>query len=652
MAIVKMKRLRLIGMAAERDELLRQLQRVGCVEIDEPEDHGSDPVWEGLTRVSDTALADREAEAASLQSALTMLDRFPQEKKGAFQPRPQMTEQQLFDSQIRSEARKAAGVVAAGEKELATLQSEIARRQSQIQTLTPWKGLDLPLETDGTKDMAVLFASFPANADLEEAVKKLEEATELAQLQTAGSDREARYAVLFCHKSALEDALSALKDFGFTRMTLRGWTGTAAENIRRLEGEITALERQSEAQEEALAGQTGHREALRLALDQNEQDRRREDCKSRLLASGSAVFLEGWVPAEREGELAKALEPFTCAWETQEPAEEDYPKVPILLKNNPLTAPLNMITNMYVLPAYDGVDPNPLMAPFFIFFFGMMMADMGYGIMMVILSLVMIHKMHVKGTMKDMAGLLLLCGISTFIMGAITGGFFGDFIPQLAKLIDPNTTLTALPALFTPLTDTLAILVGALALGLLQVITGMAISVVRKCQAGEAADAIGNEVAWWIILAGIPLAIFGIGTVAGVPVVLVIGFLVLIWGATREAKGFGKITSLVGALYNGVTGFFSDILSYARLMALMLAGSVIATVFNTLGTVTGNVVAFILIAMVGNLLNFALNLLGCYVHDMRLQCLEYFGRFYKEGGKAFKPLLYDTKYVDIVKEEP
>ena len=108
----------------------------------------------------------------------------------------------------------------------------------------------------------------------------------------------------------------------------------------------------------------------------------------------------------------------------------------------------------------------------------------------------------------------------------------------------------------------------------------------------------------------------------------------------------------MGALYNGVTGFFSDILSYARLMALMLAGSVIATVFNTLGTVTGNVVAFILIAMVGNLLNFALNLLGCYVHDMRLQCLEYFGRFYKEGGKAFKPLLYDTKYVDIVKEEP
>ncbi|MBM6938010.1 V-type ATP synthase subunit I [Pseudoflavonifractor phocaeensis] len=652
MAIVKMKRLRLIGMAAERDELLRQLQRVGCVEIDEPEDQGSDPDWNGLARVSDTALAEREAENASLQSALTVLDRYPKEKEGAFQPKPRVTEQQLFDGQVRAEARKAASAISAGEKHLAQLQSEMARKKSQLQSLTPWKELDLPLETAGTRDMAVLFLSFPANTDLEQVSKALEEATELSELQAAGADREFQYAVLFCHRSGLEDGLNALKPFGFARVALRGWTGTAADNIRRLEGELDQLAREGQEEEKNLAGQTGHREALRLAIDQTEQERRREICKSRLMASGSAVFLEGWLPADQEKALEEALEPFTCAWETQEPAEEDYPKVPILLKNNPLTAPLNMITNMYVLPAYDGVDPNPLMAPFFIFFFGMMMADMGYGILMVILSLVMTRKMHVKGTMKDMAGLLMLCGISTFIMGAVTGGFFGDFIPQLAKLINPNTTLTALPALFTPLTDTLAILVGALALGLLQVVTGMAVSVVRKCQAGEAADAIGNEVAWWIILAGIPLAIFGIGTVAGVPVVLVVGFLVLIWGSTREAKGFGKITSLIGALYNGVTGFFSDILSYARLMALMLAGSVIATVFNTLGTVTGNVVAFILIAMVGNLLNFALNLLGCYVHDMRLQCLEYFGRFYKEGGKPFKPLLYDTKYVDIVKEEP
>ena len=226
----------------------------------------------------------------------------------------------------------------------------------------------------------------------------------------------------------------------------------------------------------------------------------------------------------------------------------------------------------------------------------------------------------------------------------------GDFIPQLLRLIDPASTFE-MPALFTPLNDTIAILIGSLILGLIQVITGMAISVVRKVQAGDFIDALFDEITWWIILTGIALAILGIGSVGGVPVVLVIGALMLALGGTRNARGFGKLTSLIGLVYNGVSGFFSDALSYVRIMALMLSGSVIASVFNTLGATFGNVVLLLVISMVGNALNLALNLLGCYVHDLRLQCLEYFGRFYKEGGKPFTPLQVETKYVDIIKEE-
>ena len=147
------------------------------------------------------------------------------------------------------------------------------------------------------------------------------------------------------------------------------------------------------------------------------------------------------------------------------------------------------------------------------------------------------------------------------------------------------------------------------------------------------------------------LAVVGIGNLGGYPIVLLIGLLMLLYGGTRNAKGFGKLTALIGTVYNGATGFFSDILSYARLMALMLAGSVIAQVFNTLGEVTGSVAGFVIISLVGNALNFMLNLLGCYVHDLRLQCLEFFGRFYKEGGKPFRPLLINTKYVDIKEED-
>ena len=307
-----------------------------------------------------------------------------------------------------------------------------------------------------------------------------------------------------------------------------------------------------------------------------------------------------------------------------------------------------MVTDMYALPVYGSLDPNPLMAPFFILFYGIMMADMGYGLLMLAMGL-FLWKKKVRGTMDYMGGLLVLCGISTFVVGALTGGFFGDFLSQLAKLIDPKSTF-ALPYLFTPLTDTMAILIGSLVLGFVQILTGMVISFVKKARDGHIMDGIWDEGTWWVIFLGGGLAVLGIGNVAGYPAVLILGILMLIIGSSRNAKGFGKVTSVFGAVYNGVTGYFSDIMSYSRLMALMLSGSIIASVFNQLGAVTGNVIAFVIISALGNALNFALNLLGCYVHDLRLQCLEFFNRFYESGGKPFRPLAYQTNYVEIKEE--
>jgi len=117
-------------------------------------------------------------------------------------------------------------------------------------------------------------------------------------------------------------------------------------------------------------------------------------------------------------------------------------------------------------------------------------------------------------------------------------------------------------------------------------------------------------------------------------------------GPLITGTGMGKLTGIFGSLYNHITGYFGDILSYSRLMALMLAGSVIASVFNQLGAL-GGLLLFIPVAIIGHLLNFALNLIGCFVHTMRLQFLEFFGKWYREGGRPFKPLNYNTKYVDI-----
>ena len=497
----------------------------------------------------------------------------------------------------------------------------------------------------------MLFGTLAGLASHQAGEAALAETTELCQVQWAGRAGELQYVLVLCHRKAGEAARDALKSFGFTATSFRGWKGTARSNIDQIEDRQRILSQELEACRARLAQEAGHQTALQICIDRMTQDIQRMEAKEKLLSSTSTFFLEGWVPAEQLSDVEHLLSQYSAAWEATDPEPDEYPQVPVKLKNNRLTRPLNMVTDMYVYPAYDGVDPNPLMAPFFIFFFGMMMADMAYGLLMLAGGIFMRRKLRPSGTMEHMAGLLILCGISTFVMGALTGSFLGDFLPRLAKLTRPDTTFTALPALFTPLTDTLAILIGSLALGLLQVLTGMAISVVRKVQAGTWTDALWDEGTWWIILAGVALAVVGIGNLGGYPIVLLIGLLMLLYGGTRNAKGFGKLTALIGTVYNGATGFFSDILSYARLMALMLAGSVIAQVFNTLGEVTGSVAGFVIISLVGNALNFMLNLLGCYVHDLRLQCLEFFGRFYKEGGKPFRPLLINTKYVDIKEED-
>ena len=650
MSIVKMKHLRLFAMDADREELLRQLQHLGCVEIREPDQERSDPDWASFTRVDDTALADTKARADRLRSALDLLNHYAPAKGGLFQPRPVVTEEQLFDESVRQEATEAAQRLSDREARIAAIYNEQSKLTAQKASLAPSLELDADLDIPSTREVSVTYGAVSGSADRHAVETALAAAAELAQLSWAGRDREFQYVLALCHRSAEEEAMAVLKTFGFTPASLRGWTGTARANTDAIDAQLTALSAELETCKVAIAQEAGHREALRLTIDRLTQDVQREEVKGRLLSSGATLFLEGWAPAERMDELAALLDGYAAAWEAVDPEPEEYPQVPIQLKNNAFTRPLNMVTEMYSLPAYGGLDPNPLMAPFFILFYGIMMADMGYGLVMMLASVVVLKKARPKGTMNYLFSLMGLCGISTFVMGALTGGFFGDFIPQLLRIIDPESTFE-LPALFTPLNDTIAILIGSLVLGFVQIITGMAISFVKQTREGHFLDALFNEGTWWIIYAGVALAILGIGNVAGVPVVLALGGVMLVVGCCRQTKGIAVLGTIVNTVYNGVTGIFSDVLSYSRLMALMLSGSIIASVFNTLGSITGNVIGFVIIAMIGNTLNFGLNILGCFVHDLRLQCLEFFGKFYQDGGKPFRPLSINTKFVDMIKEE-
>lgn len=650
MSIVKMKHLRLVAMQQDREDLLRLLQRMGCVEIDEPQVQQDGPLPEELSSPDTGGLSRARELRGEAERALEVLDRHAPEKGGLFRPRAAVDEATLFDVQALEQARRAVEQVLESERTAAALQAELTKLGEERSALEPWLSVDVPLDIDATQHMQVQFGTLPAGAEPGQVEGQLLARTPLSRIVWAGADRERRYLLLLYHRSQTETVEQTVKQLGWSRANLRDWTGTAQDNDLRLARRQEQVRDLLKKELDRLGELGSLRGQLQLAADRARVDMDREESRCRLLDTHSTFVLEGWLPAESAGTLERALDGRPCALELTEPEPEDYPRVPIKLKNGLLSRCMNVITEMYSMPAYDGIDPNPFMFPFFVLFFGIMMADMGYGILMIAASLVVLFKASPgPGTRNFMEG-VLWCGISTFVVGALTGGFFGDLIPQMAKLIDPDSTL-ALPALFTPLDDTMAIMIGSVALGCVQIITGMTISVVHKIRHGDFVDALFDEITWWIILGGAALAIFGIGTVSGVPVVLVIGVLMLVLGGTRKARGFGKVSSLVGLVYNGVTGFFSDALSYVRLMALMLSGSVIASVFNTLGATFGNVFLFFIVAMIGNALNLALNLLGCYVHDLRLQCLEFFNRFYKEGGRPYMPLSYQTKYTDIVKEE-
>lgn len=634
-----MKHLRLLGMESEREALLKAMQDMECVEISSI-DGSEEALKSGFAKPDDKALMSAQEASRAYRTALASLDRFAPEKKGMFRKRQGVSRAAFFSAESEENARTAAETINKDTRRLGEIESERTKNEALRATFAPWLTVDAPLGgADGA--LAVFFGTAGLNVT-DDALKALADSLDgLLTWQQASSDRSLRYLLVMCHGSVKERALSALRDLGFSTVSFRGMTGTAKENDKALAENLAALEKERQEIEQRIAGLGGKREALLEASDRAAIALRREEAKSRLVGTDKVFLLEGWLPADRCAALEKALKPFTCAIETREPTEDEYPQVPVQLKNNKLTRPLNMVTEMYSLPAYGTLDPNPLMAPFFILFYGIMMADMGYGLLMMIASVIISKKYRPKGTSGELFSLLGLCGISTFIMGALTGGFFGDFLTQLVAIVSPGTVF-ALPKLFDPLDDLTMILIGSMALGMVQIVTGMAISLIEKCKRKKFLDAFFEEITWWIVFIGIALLALGKGAA-----VLYVGCALVLLGPIVQGKGWGKLTGVFGSLYNHVTGYFGDILSYTRLMALMLAGSVIAQVFNMLAAMPGNVIAFIIISMLGNAMNFGLNLLGCYVHDLRLQCLEFFNKFYVDGGKPFRPMTLDTEYVDL-----
>jgi V/A-type H+-transporting ATPase subunit I len=286
-----------------------------------------------------------------------------------------------------------------------------------------------------------------------------------------------------------------------------------------------------------------------------------------------------------------------------------------------------------------------------------MLCDAGYGILITVACAVCLKKYHLEGTTFKMVKLMVYCGISTIFWGALFGSWFGNIVQVFSNTI-LNKEVIVKPLWFDPLNDPMKLLIFSLGLGVIHIFLGMGIKAYMQIREGKWFDAICDEGFWYFTIIGL-LAWLGGASIseAIVPIgkwLTIIGAIGLLLTGGRHNKGIGKITGGLSTLYN-ITGYMSDILSYARLLALGLASGVIAQVVNTMGSLFGGgvigLIALIIVFIFGHALNIAINALGAFIHSSRLQYVEFFGKFYEDGGEPFRPFCKKTKYIRIEQEE-
>ncbi len=646
--IVKMEKLALCGLSEDRERILRELMRRGCVELRDPETVEDLSELSGSVRQESAVLYDQEQQAARYRSAMELLNPYVKKKGMAmFQPRVRVAYDRYGQQGIVDAAAGICRQAEENKKHISALKAELVSLADQKEALLPWKESDLPMEITSTArcEIEYLFAKTTVSA---ETLKKTAEEAGAAVFES-GSDIAGNYYLLIYHKNDRDAVIEALRPLGVSRLPLGGKKGTPLEQITEADRRSKEIEKEL-AEAEALWPEIAKgMDAVRLASDSLLLSMERTKAGGKLFHTERTFLLCGWMPQEEEKQIRELLSEYTCYYEFTEVPEDD-PEIPVLLKNPKWVRPFEAITEMYALPMPGSIDPDPFIAPFYFVFFGMMLSDAGYGLILLLGGLFLLKKAHLGPGGKKLIRMLTICGVSTIIWGLIYGSFFGD-LPAVVASTFFNSDF-ALPMLIDPLNEPMTVLVLSMALGLLHTFVGMALSMYLMCKRHNVFGAIFDVGVWYLILIGmLMLLLSGVWQKIGMGMAAV-GALAVVLMHGREKKNILlRLGSGVVGLY-GITGYFSDVLSYSRILALGLATGVISSVINILGTLPGpNILGVLMLIVVGaggHALNFAINALGSYVHSSRLQYVEFFGKFYEGGGKVFRPLTVNTKYTEAV----
>lgn len=655
-----MDRLRLIGLPQDLPAVLALLSRFGAADIRElPEQaSGHDSVRETGRMELEREIAAMADERQRLAGMIPVAGDLLHIKKPLFTVRRRVSLAELEAAGSRREEHMAR--LEALEETLAEVarsKEREARLLARRDLLAPWRNFILPAKEDNRlQHLALIGGSFAGDAQLQAAIAAMDEA-ELIFAYECIYRTELGLAVIFAVPRQLRGRAARVLHLAqlapFPAETEAEEVGDYPRAWRELEEHISAARAAREAlegQARELAVNRGDFELLYdwLAVRQRELEARRAIYELR-----HVYVLQAYVPRKRADRLLETLSGrFTIACERE--ACRPAPDVPVLLENHPLLEPYEEILTTFALPLPGtDVDPIPVMGPFYAFYFGMMLSDTGYGLLLALLTGWLIWGVGVERGFRRMCMVLFQGSIVSMAFGFVFGGFFGNALTEITGGAMNFPTLW-----FNPMDDPVKMMLVSVATGVVHVFASMAVSIYAHVKRGEGRQALRQVVPWYLILLGLGLLLTDI-QIAGVKlgtVLAVLGAAAILLFGSDARNPLKRIFSGLGELY-GVTGYLSDFLSYTRILALSLATGVIALVINMMAMLVGwrgpQIIFFAVIMIFGHGLNLALSALSSYVHTTRLHYVEFFSRCLEGGGSAFDPLTVDSsRYTRIETRTP
>lgn len=650
MSIVKMSRFELAVFESDRDKLLDRLQEFGIVHFS---DLRTNPAFEKaglMTAEREEEIQAAQAELARVEWMLKQIQPYisEEEQKTISKAGPIRLDfqdlvqkgQEIETADLYRDMKVLADGVAGNLQKISEIQSRLA-------DLEPWKDLPIPLNQVEETDKLILWAgTMPKGSRnlAQEALKHLD----LTDIVILSSGPKNDNVVVVTVPEAVEETRDVLQRAGFARIYLKG-EGLAADLIASGQGQIEKLRQEIAEAEKGYQTYASHRQDLEIRHDYIQNVLLKGRVGEKLMRSEYVVMMEGYVPQEN----AQAFE--ACVEETAgglyalkvTQAEEDNPYVPILLRNNKIVQAFENLVEMYALPRYDEIDPTPFLMPFYFMFFGMMSADIGYGLIVFIGATLLMKKVHLNKGTRDLVNMFRICSISTIIWGAFYASFLGGIIQvPWEPILDQNT-------------DYMGMLIMAMGLGLVNILFGLGLKAYMLVREGKPVDALMDVGFWYMALLGAIVFLAGgmIGLSATVITiakwVMIIGMVgIVLFSARNSTSPIGR---LVGGLYDlyGISSYVGDLVSFSRLMALALSGAFIGVAVNSICQMLAEagpvgIVGALIVFVVFHLFNAFLSYLSAYVHASRLIYVEFFGKYYEGGGPAFDRFRSQPKYIEYM----